>query len=94
MDERDKMVRGDLYDAGDPALVEARIAARRLTQRFNSLDPADTTGRDDVLGRLLGQVGAGSRIEAPFHRDYGTQVRLGERVFVNMGCGGGVIVYC
>jgi maltose O-acetyltransferase len=86
MDERDKMVRGDLYDASDPALVEARIAARRLAQRFNALDAADAAGRDEVLGRLLGEVGAGSRIEAPFLCDYGTQIRLGARVFVNMGC--------
>jgi maltose O-acetyltransferase len=86
MDEREKMVRGDLYDAGDPALAEARIAARHLTLRLNSLDAADTAGRGDLLGRLLGQLGAGSRIEAPFLCDYGTQIRLGARVFVNMGC--------
>jgi maltose O-acetyltransferase len=86
MSERDKMLAGELYDASDPALVEARIAARRLTQRFNALDPADVEARDDLLRRLLGGIGADSRVEAPLYCDYGSQVRLGSRVFVNMGC--------
>lgn len=80
------MVRGDLYDASDRELLAARIAARRLTQRFRALDPADRDGRDAVLSSLLGAIGPGSHIEAPFDCDYGTQVRIGSRVFVNMGC--------
>jgi maltose O-acetyltransferase len=39
-----------------------------------------------MLGRLLGGLGVGSWVEPPFHCDYGTQIRLGARVFVNMGC--------
>ncbi len=35
---------------------------------------------------LLGEFGAGSWIEAPFYCDYGAQISLGDRVFVNMGC--------
>ncbi len=40
--EREKMLRGELYDASDPELVEGRVRARRLTQRLGTLDPADT----------------------------------------------------
>jgi maltose O-acetyltransferase len=86
MSERQKMLAGELYDASDPELVAARIAARRLTQALNALDPGDVVSRDDLLHRLLGGIGADSRIEAPFHCDYGSQVRLGSRVFVNMCC--------
>ena len=31
-------------------------------------------------------MGAGSWVEAPFYCDYGAQIHLGARVFVNMGC--------
>jgi maltose O-acetyltransferase len=86
LDEREKMLRGDDYDAGDPALVAARFAARRLTRRLGELDPADLEARDELLRRLLGAVGPGSWVEAPFHCDYGAQIRLGARVFVNMAC--------
>jgi maltose O-acetyltransferase len=85
VDEREKMLRGDLYDASDPALTEARVATRRLTRQFNTLDPDDLEGPDRVLRRLLGEVGAGCRVEPPFHCDYGTHIRFGSRVYVNMG---------
>jgi len=84
--ERDKMLRGDPYDASDPALVEARIAARRATRAFNTIEPGDTVESVRVLGLLLGELGADSWVEAPFHCDYGTNIRFGSRVYVNMGC--------
>jgi maltose O-acetyltransferase len=84
--ERDKMFRGENYDCRDPELVAARYEARRLTARLSALDPADTGGRDAVLRALLGGIGLGSWIEAPFFCDYGTQIHLGARVFVNMAC--------
>jgi maltose O-acetyltransferase len=84
--ERDKMLRGEPYDASDPALLAARFEARRLTRRLAELDPGDREGRATLLRTLLGAVGAGSWVEAPFHCDYGTQIRLGARVFINMAC--------
>jgi len=40
----------------------------------------------DTLRELLGRLGEESWIEAPFHCDYGAQISIGERVFVNMNC--------
>jgi len=84
--ERAKMLAGEPYDASDPELVEGRIRARRLTQQLGSLDPADIARRAALLAELLGAFGAGSWIESPLFCDYGTQVRVGRRVFVNAGC--------
>jgi maltose O-acetyltransferase len=84
--ERDKMLRSEQYDAGDPELVAARLEARRLTASFSALDPADLDGRGALLRTLLGSIGPGSWVEAPLFCDYGAQIRLGARVFVNMGC--------
>ena len=39
-----------------------------------------------MLSELLGSVGVEVRIEAPFYCDYGTQITLGDAVFVNMNC--------
>ena len=86
MTEREKMLRGEPYDASDPELVEGRVRARRLTQQLSALDPADHGGRVRLLGELLGAIGTDSWIEAPFHSDYGSHIRLGARVFVNMSC--------
>jgi maltose O-acetyltransferase len=86
VNEREKMLRGEPYDASDPSLLADRIRARRLTQRLSMLDPAEYDERDRVLRDLLGDLGAETWVEAPFHCDYGAQIRLGARVFVNMGC--------
>ncbi len=84
--ERDKMLAGEPYDASDPALVAGRIKARRLSRQLGMLDPADDKGRVRLLNDLLGEIGEGSWVEAPFCCDYGQQIRIGARVFVNMGC--------
>ncbi len=84
--ERAKMLGGELYLADDPELVAGRTRARRLWQRFNASDPADSAGRGALLREMLGSVGAEAWIEAPFYCDYGTQITLGDKVFVNMNC--------
>jgi hypothetical protein len=38
------MLRGELYVAADPELVQARIRARRLASRFNGSDAGDASG--------------------------------------------------
>ena len=86
MTEQEKMLAGDLYDASDPVLVAARLRARRLTRQFSALDPGDLDAREALLRGLLGRVGERAWVEAPFHCDYGAQIELGDRVFVNMDC--------
>jgi maltose O-acetyltransferase len=80
------MLRGEFYLASDPELVAARIRARRLWQRFNASDPADIAGAQAMLGELLGSIGMGAWIEAPFYCDYGSHITLGDGVFVNLNC--------
>jgi maltose O-acetyltransferase len=63
------MLAGEPYDASDPGLVAARIRARRLTQRFNALDPGDLDAHRVLLSDLLGDAGTGSWVEAPLYCD-------------------------
>ena len=83
--ERERMVRGELYLASDPELVEARVRARRLFARFNASDPGDVGGRVALMRELFGAVGKDAWIEPPFYCDYGSQITLGAGVFVNFG---------
>jgi maltose O-acetyltransferase len=83
--EREKMLRGDLYIASDPELVEARVRARRLFARFNASDPGDPAARTALMRELFGDVGRDAWVEPPFYCDYGTQITLGAAVFVNFG---------
>ena len=83
--EQEKMLAGELYLASDPGLVAARVRARTLCARFNPSDPGDEALRRTLLEDLLGAVGLRSWIEAPFHCDYGANILIGDRVFVNFG---------
>jgi maltose O-acetyltransferase len=86
MSELEKMLVGQPYRAGDPELGAGRHRARRLTQRVSALDPGELDARSALLCDLLGHIGAGSWIEAPFYCDYGTHTHLGARVYINTGC--------
>lgn len=84
--EREKMLRGELYDASDPQLVQERRRARRLLKQFNESAPDEQARRQALLAELLGVVGEGVTIEPPFHCDYGSHIQLGQGVFLNFNC--------
>ena len=89
--EKEKMLKGALYDASDPELVALRSRARRLTQEFNGTDPDDRAERARLLGELFDSVGEGAWIEPPFFCDYGSHISLGRGVYMNFVC---VILDC
>jgi maltose O-acetyltransferase len=77
-------------EAGDLYVVDDEIAAMHeraveLTEAFNVMPAADTTGRRSILEELLGAIGPGTELRAPVHCDYGTNLRIGARTFVNFG---------
>ena len=74
------MLAGELYDATDAELVAERERARELLQRF------DHERNQAVLGTLFGRLGQGAAVEAPFHCDYGWNIALGDRVYLNAFC--------
>ena len=84
--ERDRMLAGELYDPGDSALVAARHRARSLCKALNATDEADAEGRRAVCRELLGTGGDTVRMQPPFYCDYGANIHLGQRVFINFNC--------
>ena len=86
MTERERMLSGQRYDAGDETLTAARGRAKRLTWRYHQLDPTDWDSRTQILQELLGHLGEDSWIEPPFRCDYGTQISIGDHFFANYDC--------
>lgn len=83
--QRERMLAGDPYLSGDPELNAERLRAARLTEAFNS-SPVDRAGEASrTLAELLGSLGEGSEIRAPFACDYGYNIHIGARTFVNFG---------
>jgi maltose O-acetyltransferase len=80
-----RMLAGDWFVADDPELAadtERRIA---LCAAYNAPAVLSAAERAEILGRLLGSVGEGVRVRAPFHCDVGYHIALGARTFVNFG---------
>ncbi len=86
MTEHDKMIAGEPYDASDPDLVQRRVRAAELCRALTGAPPGDAAARRRVIELLLGAIDDGAMITPPFFCDYGSNIELGERVFVNTGC--------
>ncbi|KAF7550926.1 hypothetical protein G7046_g7856 [Stylonectria norvegica] len=88
-DEYELMISGMLYNPLHPTLLEGRHRARCFTYKYNNLDPSEgnfeqiAEVRAKLLVDILGHVGEGTSIEAPFLPDYGCNVSIGENCFVN-----------
>jgi maltose O-acetyltransferase len=84
--ERERMLRGDPYNSRDEQLLAAAHRARALLATFAAIPSTDAAQRRCILAELLGAVGEEVWIEPPFFCDYGENVYLGDRVFVNVNC--------
>jgi maltose O-acetyltransferase len=83
--QRERMLAGDYYIADDPELAAESLRAAKLVHRFNTSDPSDPGARRAVLRELLGSLGEGAEIRPPLLCDYGYQIHIGARTFINYG---------
>lgn len=84
--EKEKMLAGELYDAGDAELQADMGAAQRWMARYNAMLGTPPAARRELLVERLAAVGKGAVIRPPFHCDYGYNISLGAGVFLNFNC--------
>ncbi|WP_243410311.1 sugar O-acetyltransferase [Ancrocorticia populi] len=80
---RERMLAGDLYIADDPD--NARLAARgfKLADTYYKLEVEGDPAARGVLEDLLGSLGEEAYIKPPLAVDYGENIHLGARAFIN-----------
>ncbi|AYG95913.1 sugar O-acetyltransferase [Brevundimonas naejangsanensis] len=81
MTEREKMLAGLAYDPGDADLVAGRARAVGLTMRINQ-EP-DREKRRLLVNDLVHATDGAAAIMPGFFCDYGDNIHLGARAFVN-----------
>jgi maltose O-acetyltransferase len=82
--QKQKMLRGELYNAMDLELVAERERVQAQLARLNgSIDEGE---RMALLRELLGSIGEGTTVRSAFFCDYGSNVHLGRNVFLNYNC--------
>lgn len=83
MSEKEKMLAGKAYQAGDNELASDRIKAREITFEFNNLAPKQIKQRKQLLKRLFGKTETMFYVEPPFRCDYGYNIEIGEHFYAN-----------
>lgn len=83
MTEKEKMLAGLNYDAGDPELSKAREIAKRITRELSTVD-RESDEYMLLLKELIGEFPEDAWIEAPFYCDYGDNISLGKKFYGNM----------
>jgi len=78
------MIAGEPYDAYDPHLVAERRRARDLCRRYNGAGDEDE--QRALLAELLGRYDPSAEVLPPLRCDYGWNISIGARCFVNFGC--------
>ena len=84
--EKEKMLAGEMYNAGDEQLVNERINARRLVREFNNSIETEIDTRTTILKELFGSTGENIFIEPNFRCDYGSNIHVGDNFFANFDC--------
>lgn len=84
--EKAKMLAGEPYTADDPELIADAARAAAWMARYNHPSEVASADRTRLLREGLGEVGHATTVRAPFYCDYGYNIHLGERVFLNFGC--------
>lgn len=87
MSEKEKMLKGELYDAFyDKELADDRLRAKCLCHRYNGLSPDNMDERTKILKELLGKTKNNFHIEQSFWCDYGYNIEIGENFYANHNC--------
>ena len=84
--EKEKMIDGEAYLAGDPILVKERRKAKNLLHRLNVIEYRITKKAREIIQELIPNAGANLYIEPPFFCDYGYNIICGDNVYFNVNC--------
>ena len=83
--EKEKMLAGEMYNAGDIELIKDRLIAKKLCYKYNNLAPDAKEKKKLVLQELL-STEQSPYIEPDFYCDYGYNIKVGENFYANHNC--------
>jgi maltose O-acetyltransferase len=79
----ERMEAGDLYIADDPEIGRRQQRAVTLAARYQAAYAEDAAAARPIVAELLGALGSEAHVRPPLYVDYGTNIAIGARTFVN-----------
>ena len=87
MTEKEKMIKGLIYNPEDSEIINEQRQYQMMLFEFNKLSPLDYEKKEKYLKDVFADCGDNCYIELPFHANFGGHhVHLGSHVYVNSGC--------
>lgn len=84
MIEKEKMLRGKLYDANyNRKLAAERLKAKDLCFKYNTTLPSDEESLRKIIGELKIKTKENFFLTPPFYCDYGYNISVGENFYAN-----------
>lgn len=82
MTQRERQLKGLLFDAHAEELMKIKHHAHELCQEYNGLDEWDEK-RKDIIDEMVGQVGERVYFQGPIQFNYGCNTYIGDDFFAN-----------
>lgn len=80
---RERMLAGDLYIADDPENERLHQRGVQLAEAYRRADVAADPQARGILAELVGTLGEGAHVNSPLFVDYGENLHIGARTFIN-----------
>ena len=84
--EKEKMLRGELYRGASAQLTRERQRARDLMRFLNASREEEQELRLRIITKLFGAVGGQIFIDPPFYCSFGSNIYVGNDIFINLNC--------
>lgn len=84
--QKEKMLAGESYLATDPELGADYARAQGILAAFNATQGDDIEGLTRLLCDLLCHLGSDAIVKPTLRCDYGANITIGSRTFVNYDC--------
>lgn len=81
--EWQKMLNGEIYEASHPKFHSMLMETRILIQRYNNAPADDIALQEELLHRIITDMGDGFHFNQPFRCDYGRNIHIGNHFFAN-----------
>lgn len=86
MTELEKCMAGKFYNCHDKVFLQFKEQSKQLLSVYNGLPYSQKSQKQEILFKLLGDMGTNVSVGAPFLCDYGRNIFIGNNVSINMNC--------
>lgn len=86
MNHKERMLAGLPYKAWMDGLPEEQMENKKRIYEYNLCPPDQTEKIDRLIRAILGKAGKNISFLAPFHCDYGKNIKVGNNFYANYNC--------